>query len=82
MDMTEDEARTKWCPFARLAFATSTGETNVPGYNRVVVFGEEPTLNPEDSRCIGSDCMAWRWVMDPDEHGVCPPPTRGHCGLA
>lgn len=46
--MTEDEAKTKWCPEARAPLLGQGG--NVP-INR-----------PErcDSRCIGSECMAWR----------------------
>lgn len=43
--MTEAEAKTKWCPFARLSEMGGT-------YNRC-----GPSANLE---CIGSACMAWR----------------------
>lgn len=44
---TENEARKCWCPFSR-----------VEGSNRVIVdLGVHNSAN----RCIGSECMAWRW---------------------
>lgn len=60
--MTEEEAKTKWCP--------QFGSAHEPG------------------RCIGSECMAWRWgaqhttirndVDPPEFTTVC----EGWCGLA
>lgn len=52
--MTEDEAKTRWCPFVRMT--ASQGEWHV---NR------DPSLpsSPQDTQayhCIGSACMAWR----------------------
>jgi hypothetical protein len=49
--MTEDEAKTKWCPFTRSNVGGDAG-------NRPMTFGNGG-LNPERS-CIGSACMAWR----------------------
>lgn len=54
--MTEDEAKTKWCPFAR--------DCNTGG-NRVRYGGDEPDdaygrEAARDMPCIGSACMAWR----------------------
>ena len=51
--MTEDEAKTKWCPFRpveRIADQCAPWESPYPSakYN-------------ESERCIGSGCMAWRW---------------------
>jgi hypothetical protein len=48
--MTEEEAKTKWCPFVRAGSALG-------GYlsNRIEGNGVPSTL------CIGSACMAWRW---------------------
>lgn len=42
--MTEEEAKQKWCPFARDA------ESNAAGY----------TTTNTTAKCIGSECMAWR----------------------
>jgi hypothetical protein len=47
--MTEDEAKTKWCPEVR------TGNGDTPGsFNR---FIGEP--HGEWNSCLGSKCMAW-----------------------
>lgn len=85
--MTEDEAKTKWCPFSRYL---SEGA----GVNRWKQSAppEEPhALNPVPCRCIGSDCMAWRiddsyLQMDMDDKGILFRPVygevHGSCGLA
>lgn len=46
--MTEDEAKTKWCPFAR------DSET----------AGNRSQAAPDKIHfpCIASACMAWRWT--------------------
>lgn len=60
--MTEEEAKTKWCPFARVGSSTS----GLGGFNRFI----EPVAAGSDEkvRCIGSACMAWRW--DGKDDGV------------
>lgn len=84
--MTEDKAKTKWCPML------SRGHIA----NRSSVGGVR-----EDLSCIGSECMAWRWTNSPErikEHkllnkkGVGQPGREnkpwpeeqpaGYCGLA
>ena len=77
--MTEEQAKTKWCPMRRL---TEIGA--------VRINNTEPgtfTLN-----CIGSDCAMWRWhgygtdkitvTMHGDGSQTTNPPPQGHCGLA
>ena len=88
--MTEDEARTKWCPHARLLTASERDrvEPGLPvGYNRHpstvgVIFGA--------ARCLASDCMAWRWSVTPieaeranaDERNSVKAVATGFCGMA
>jgi hypothetical protein len=90
--MTEEEAKTRWCPFARVASplcVTKPGSTvedwiGVAGANRaahsdrVNAKGATSLSNPESARCIGSACMAWREVIPPEIVG----PIQGFCGLA
>lgn len=63
--MTEDEAKTKWCPFARMLShiysQDGAGRTFEGGYsyNRSPDHGEG--YLPTGAKCIGSACMAWRW---------------------
>ena len=77
--MTENEAREKWCPFARIGFSGRPGSAAV---NRIMdVDSEKPALLNNVTPCIASDCMAWRddktanavarSRMDNEDHGYC-----------
>ena len=72
--MTEDEARTKWCPMVRHVFEVDEGDA----FNRIsnITGGASYNLN-----CIASDCMMWEWrpitVGDEDFDTV-----EGYCGLS
>ena len=58
--MTEDEAKTKWCPLARvIPVRISKNGTSIyePGYNS---FNRFEKSVPMTASCIGSACMAWR----------------------
>lgn len=60
--MTEAEAKTKWCPMARVVAAGhSSGNTFTDGKSVDYV------------KCIGSACMAWRRVenIDHTNYGYC-----------
>jgi hypothetical protein len=57
--VTEDEAKTKWCPFARCesgAFGSGATAINRSAH---MVYTDEGGL-PNESLCLGSACMAWR----------------------
>lgn len=71
--MTEDEAKQKWCPFVRV-YSVSDSDGANGSWNRHQRNGHDET------RCIGSECMAWRWNPDPDPLLNLPP--HGRCGLA
>lgn len=67
--MTEDDAKTKWCPFARCQGGYAYGN---PTQNRVLdkEHDEDGAITKAtvtwtaDAICIGSACMAWRTVDD------------------
>ena len=76
--MTEDDAKTKWCPMVRFKSAeTGSG----PAFNR-----QRVSSDLDDVNCIGSRCMAWRAEMvDTSNHPIdseWAPSGRGYCGLA
>ena len=86
---TEDEARTKWCPHARIG----SDSTGLGCLNRD--FAKGP---PDAALCIASECMAWRfepveawearyeqWEDAADIGGVNrgpEPKPLGYCGLS
>lgn len=77
MLLSEREAKQRWCPFVRYTSVRGSG------INRWTDAGDE-NFNPNATRCLGSECMAWRWVEQP---GPQPPnaperDSRGWCGLA
>jgi hypothetical protein len=66
--MTAKEAKTKWCPFSRVALSEGMAA------NRTASMGKGGYADiAEETRCIASDCMAWQW------HTMDPP--VGDCGL-
>jgi len=79
--MTEDEARTKWCPFGRILLRNDLTH-KIKGFGKKILlylrlsdsFNRNEVGSPHVSPCIASDCMAWRSTP-----GF---PINGHCGLA
>lgn len=78
-EVTEEEAKTKWCPFARVP-------VDAAGYaagNRFDTKSSTATEYNDLSRCIGSACMAWQWtefnLSDFNEPAL---PVGGKCGLS
>ena len=67
--MTEDEAKTKWCPFVRLVFLSQADPATYVG-NRFewtdLELGDELDGQRMSGLCIGSECMAWRWTNSPE----------------
>jgi hypothetical protein len=78
--LTEDEAKTKWCPFVRVTGCGSNAgsaewHTNRPSFAEVHDKGFD--------RCIGSACMAWRRAIRPaGPGGQMEKDLGGFCGLA
>lgn len=62
MLMTEEQARTKWCPHARVMTLVRSGdESGTYGpHNRVADAVESRFQCGEPATCIASGCMAWR----------------------
>lgn len=92
--MTEEDAKGRWCPFVRLVHGSigtqsTSHRDGQPAYNRLV--DEAKYSFPKAGGCLGSACMAWRWVPSNHMRGV---PNRdgevefvsvrehGFCGLA
>lgn len=73
--MTEDEAKTKWCPFARYTSVRGTG------INRWIDEGDT-NMSPDPAKCIGSACMAWREVTSFRADRLTDEIVGGYCGLA
>lgn len=66
--MTEGEAKTKWCPYARIAYHTPSGGI-IPINRKIPKFDDAGTRIDGDEAhvdacCIGSQCMAWRWTAN------------------
>jgi len=71
--MTEEEAKTKWCPHIQVTSAQSMND---------VEYGDNRGGGDENHNCIASDCMMWRLDEARDENMVLVPcDTGGHCGL-
>jgi hypothetical protein len=83
--MTEDEAKTKWCPFARVL--AQDAERKLQGQaasNRIDWVGGQPQM-PVGSACVASVCMAWRtpFLWTEDDGSTQPNDGKhGFCGLA
>jgi hypothetical protein len=78
--ISEEDAKTKWCPFAR----ASNNSDDISGTTINRNFKGKPDI---DCACLASGCMAWRWVDThiKDDSGnltVLSGDTHGYCGLA
>lgn len=89
--MTEEEAKTKWCPYARVQMGGSASAQLSSGHNRQAAYVNWAADNtPPGTRCIASACMAWRETyvianVDMSNYqwgSPVPMKTVGYCGLA
>jgi hypothetical protein len=86
MLLTEEEAKTKWCPFARPVVAETLKALIVP-QGRTLEYKTDGMLTTVDQSCIASACMAWRWATDGEAWAAANPHPRqpdplGYCGIA
>ena len=84
MNVTQEEARRCWCPFARVAHPfydkinAQDGGAPIQISNRIVATQEdascaEMAADHPAMKCIASHCMAWRFHENV---------ATGYCGLA
>jgi len=68
--MTEDEAKTKWCPFARVMIDSSSpmGGIALAGVNRPL----STDRRYKAASCLATGCMLWRKFQSS---------PGGYCGL-
>ena len=72
--MTEDDAKTKWCPAVRWTKGGFSGDVYT-AHNRYV--DEKAEEQHGYNRCVASGCMMWRkYIKDSDGE------LHGYCGLA
>lgn len=89
MNIEEIDARNFWCPFSRVERPYFSTQYDQQG--KSIPVGGITSVNRDssgggnfyDSHCLGSRCMAWRWLenktpLDQSRYA----PTRGYCGLA
>ena len=67
--VTETEAKGKWCPFVR----KRTWRTMGHGFESACAEGSYNRGDQGTLKCIGSECMAWRWAEKA---------LTGFCGIA
>lgn len=90
--ITEEEAKTKWCPFARDSMLEEC-TMGVTTYNFNRGFADAGEIVPKSCLCIASECMAWRKTgavgtnargerVDRDLDGRTTWMDTGYCGLA
>lgn len=74
--MTEEEAKTKWCPHVRTVIGRVTSGISV--HSAIVGNAYDAKRITKETVCIGSACMAWRYV----DEVINLPTSPGYCGLA
>lgn len=84
--MTEDEAKMRWCPFARVAFGWVEPVQSYQDAGQAVAASVNRKLLSAECNCLGSACMAWRTrvvsTTEVDRNGEHVERVLGYCGLA
>jgi len=81
--MTEEDAKTKWCPHIRYPNLMDADNNYSDGCN----VNAEGNRSPSAFCCVASDCMMWVWdeaftVNAANQKiGETNYDTEGHCGL-
>jgi hypothetical protein len=87
--LTEEEAKTKWCPAVRMETDGEGVQNRRQGLSDSSGVGTQPW-----NKCVASRCMAWRWrrtytdialsnIPEGDRPvGIDPGDPVGFCGLA
>lgn len=74
---TEEEAKTKWCAFAR---ARADAMFDADGSDGQPFAANRAKSGKADKwcLCLGSDCMSWRWIGEPGQE-IPPEKMEGFC---
>ncbi|MES2347015.1 MAG: hypothetical protein V4641_05525 [Pseudomonadota bacterium] len=78
--MTPEDAKTRWCPFARApvqGYDSSGDVSAITAANRCTSGGSPDP----DTLCLASRCMAWRWNDTPSKLLGFDVASSGYCGL-
>lgn len=75
--LTEDEAKTKWCPLVRVLEFEDKHAGAGKTYEWVAAAVNRSASDIISNSCVAAKCMFWRWSQQ-DREGV---PT-GFCGAA
>lgn len=89
--ITEKDASTKWCPFARVLLPINQAGNRIGTFHKTLTEERDRKHYEQqeaDCNCLGSRCMAWRWIENPSEPvpdnygGVRFGNGTGYCALA
>jgi hypothetical protein len=74
--MNEEEAKSKWCPFTRVALSEGMSA------NRTASLGHGGYADiADETRCLGSGCMMWEWRERTALQDEGRSPDHGDCML-
>jgi len=78
MICTEEEAKTKWCPMARVSGVIKDGSLSAIANRDISLLVPTNSFDPATdlTKCIASGCMMW-WIPATPLNE-----NRGYCGLA